>query len=87
MGSEMQPGVMRGQKRNLLEMKIYKSCDLSNRSQSPIGSHESSKMEFVSQKFLVELKKIYFMGSEMHPQIITAQKPEQILIFDINKDY
>jgi hypothetical protein len=30
MGSEMQPGVMRAQKRNLLVMKFfYKSCDLS----------------------------------------------------------
>jgi hypothetical protein len=29
MGSEMQPGVMRAQKRNLLVMKFLKSCDLS----------------------------------------------------------
>jgi hypothetical protein len=27
------------------------------------------------------------MGSEMQPQIMRAQKSEQILIFEINKDY
>jgi D-lyxose ketol-isomerase len=32
-------------------------------------------------------QKIYVMGSEMQPQIMRAQKSEQILIFEINKDY
>jgi hypothetical protein len=33
----------------------------------------------------VELKKLYVMGSEMQPQIMRAQKSEEILIFEINK--
>jgi hypothetical protein len=39
------------------------------------------------QKFYAELKKVYVMGSEMQPQIMRAQKSEQILIFEIDKDY
>jgi hypothetical protein len=38
-------------------------------------------------KFYAELKKVYFMGSEMQPGVMRAQKSEQILIFEINKDY
>jgi hypothetical protein len=34
-----------------------------------------------------DLKKVYFMGSEMQPQNMGAQKSEQIKIFEINKDY
>jgi hypothetical protein len=37
------------------------------------------------QKFLVELKKVYVMGSEMQTQIMRAQKSEKNLIFEINK--
>jgi hypothetical protein len=29
---------------------------------------------------------VYVMGSEMQPQIIRAQKSEQIFIFEINED-
>jgi hypothetical protein len=61
------------------------------------GSHGSPKTEFVSheifishvtidQKFYAELKKVYVMGSEMQPQIMSAQKSEQILIFEIYKE-
>jgi hypothetical protein len=67
MGSEMQPQIIKAQKRNLLVMK---SCDLS-----------------IDQKFYAELKKVYVMGSEMQPQTMLAQKSEQVLIFEINKDY
>jgi hypothetical protein len=38
-------------------------------------------------KFYAELKKVYFMGSEMKPEVMRAQKSEQILIFEINKYY
>jgi hypothetical protein len=43
--------------------------------------------KFLDQKFYVELKKVYVMGSQMQPQIMRAQKYEQILIVEINKDY
>jgi hypothetical protein len=44
-----------------------------------IESHESPITEFVSlkkidQKFYVELKKAYVMGSEMQPGVMRAQK-------------
>jgi hypothetical protein len=35
----------------------------------------------------IQFKKVYAMGSEMQPQIMRAQKSEQIFIFEINKDY
>jgi hypothetical protein len=41
----------------------------------------------IDQKFYAELKKVYVMGSEMQAQIMRAQKSEEILFFEINKDY
>jgi hypothetical protein len=41
----------------------------------------------IDLKFYVELKIVYVMGFEMQPQIMRAQKSEEILIFEINKDY
>jgi hypothetical protein len=53
---------------------------------SPIGSLWSPKTEFVGheffisrvidQKFYAELKKVYFMGSELQPGVMRAQKRE-----------
>jgi hypothetical protein len=59
MGSKAQLEAFGAQKRNLLVMNFYKSCDLS-----------------IDQKFYAELKKVYFMGSEMQPGVMSAQKRE-----------
>jgi hypothetical protein len=67
MGSEVQLEAFGAQKRNLLVMNFYKSCDLS-----------------IDQKFYAELKKVYFMGSEMQPGVMKAQKRD-ILISHIKK--
>jgi hypothetical protein len=59
LGSQVQLEAFGAQKRNLLVMKFYKSCDLS-----------------IDQKFYTELKKVYFMGYEMQPGVMRAQKRE-----------
>jgi hypothetical protein len=59
MGSKVQLEAFGAQKRNLLVMNFYKSCDLS-----------------IDQKFYADLKKVYFMGSEMQPGVMRAQKRE-----------
>jgi hypothetical protein len=67
MESKVQCGAFRAQKRNLLVMNFFKSCDLS-----------------IDQKFYAELKKEYFMGSEMQPGVMRAQKRE-IQIIHVKK--
>jgi hypothetical protein len=80
-------------------MDITPSESFTRHELSATGSHESPKTEFVSHEIFVSrvtyssirnfklVKKVYVMGSEMQPQIMRAQKSEQSLVFEINKDY